>query len=53
MEKIGDISEDPYDGRANDVPMSALYRTIEIDLRDLLEEENLPETVEPKDNILY
>ena len=53
MEMIGDISEDPFDGRVNDVPMTALCRTIEIDLRDLLEEENLPETVEPKDNILY
>ncbi len=53
MEKIGSNSEDPFEGRVNDVPMTALCRTIEIDLRDMLDEENLPEKVQPKDNILY
>ncbi|GAA4275135.1 bestrophin family ion channel [Aquimarina gracilis] len=53
MEKIGSNSEDPFEGRVNDVPMTALCRTIEIDLRDMLDEENLPEKVQAKDNILY
>lgn len=53
MEKVGSNSEDPFEGRVNDVPMTALCRTIEIDLRDMLDEENLPEKVQPKDNILY
>ncbi len=53
MEKIGSNSEDPFEGRINDVPMTALCRTIEIDLRDMLDEDNLPSKVEPKDNILY
>ena len=53
MEKVGDNSEDPFEGRINDVPMTALCRTIEIDLRDMLDEEELPEPVQPKDNILY
>ena len=53
MEIVGDNSEDPFEGRINDVPMTALCRTIEIDLRDMLDEENLPKPVEPKDNILY
>ena len=53
MEKVGDNSEDPFEGRINDVPMTALCRTIEIDLRDMLDEEELPESVQPKDNILY
>ncbi|MEL6917722.1 MAG: bestrophin family ion channel [Bacteroidota bacterium] len=53
MEIIGDNSEDPFEGRINDVPMTALCRTIEIDLRDMLDEENLPNAIEPKDNILY
>ncbi len=53
MEKVGSNSEDPFEGRVNDVPMTALCRTIEIDLRDMLDEENLPEKVAPKDNILY
>ena len=53
MESVGDNSEDPFEGRLNDVPMTALCRTIEIDLRDMLDEEELPEPVAPKDNILY
>ncbi|WP_036380561.1 bestrophin family protein [Muricauda sp. MAR_2010_75] len=53
MEKIGSNSEDPFEGRINDVPMTALCRTIEIDLRDMLDETNLPEKVQPQHNILY
>lgn len=53
MEIIGDNSEDPFEGRINDVPMTALCKTIEIDLRDMLNEKELPEPVQPKDNILY
>ncbi len=53
MEKIGSNSEDPFEGRINDVPMTALCRTIEIDLRDMLNEDNLPDKVQAKDNILY
>ncbi len=53
MEIVGDNSEDPFEGRINDVPMTALCRTIEIDLRDMLDEADLPEGVQPKDNILY
>ncbi|WP_350293233.1 bestrophin family ion channel [uncultured Croceitalea sp.] len=53
MEKIGSNSEDPFEGRINDVPMTALCRTIEIDLRDMLDEQNLPEKTKPIHNILY
>ncbi|WP_299216853.1 bestrophin family ion channel [uncultured Dokdonia sp.] len=53
MDSIGDNSEDPFEGRLNDVPMTALCKTIEIDLRDMLDEDNLPEPEQPKDNILY
>lgn len=53
MEKVGSNSEDPFEGRINDVPMTALCRTIEIDLRDMLDEQNLPEKIKPQHNILY
>ncbi len=52
-EIIGDNSEDPFEGRVNDVPMTALTRTIEIDLRDMLDEEKLPPKLAAKDNVLY
>ena len=50
---IGSNSEDPFEHRFNDVPMTALCQEIEIDLRDMLDEPNLPEEVKPKENILY
>ena len=52
-EVVGGNSEDPFENKPNDVPMTALTRTIEIDLRDMLDESELPERVQPKDNILY
>ncbi|MFC4254641.1 hypothetical protein GRI97_04340 [Altererythrobacter xixiisoli] len=52
-EKIGDSSEDPFEGRPHDVSMSALCRSIEIDLRDMLDEGNLPDKLQPRDHILY
>lgn len=52
MEKIGDSSEDPFEGFINDVPMTALCRTIEIDLREMLDEEDIPEAVTAVNNIL-
>jgi putative membrane protein len=52
MEKVGEATENPFEGGANDIPMAALSRTIEIDLRDMLDESNLPEPISPKNNIL-
>lgn len=43
----GDFSENPFEGLYNDVPSTALGRTIEIGLRDRLGEEDIPETIKP------
>jgi putative membrane protein len=53
MEIVGDNSEDPFEGFINDVPMTALCRTIEIDLRQMLGEEDLPDAIQAIDDILY
>ena len=53
IDKVAKNSEDPFEGRFNDVPMTAICRTIEIDLRDMLDEKPLPEKVLPVKNILY
>ncbi len=50
--KIVDWSENPFDGLGNDVPVDALSRTIEIDLREMLGETDLPPAHAPKNNIL-
>ena len=52
MESIGDYSENPFQGMANDIPMFALSRTVEIDLREMLGETDLPEAIAPRNGIL-
>jgi len=52
MEKVGEATENPFEGGANDIPMAALSRTIEIDLRDMLDESKLPDPITPVNNIL-
>ena len=52
MEIVGDNSEDSFEEFINDVPMTALCRTIEIDLREMLGETRLPEKVRPVNDIL-
>jgi putative membrane protein len=52
MEIVGDNSEDPFENFVNDVPMTALCRTIEIDLREMLGETDLPPKVTPVNDIL-
>lgn len=48
MEMIGDYSENPFEGLWNDVPINTIAKGIEIDLRDMLDEDNLPEPIQPK-----
>ena len=53
MEIVGDNSEDPFENFINDVPMTALCRTIEIDLREMLGETDLPPKIKPENDILF
>jgi putative membrane protein len=39
MERIGKVGENPFEGTANDVPISTIARGIEIDLREMLDED--------------
>lgn len=52
MEVVADYTENPFQGMANDIPMLSLCRTIEIDLREMLGEDDLPEPIKAKNNIL-
>ena len=52
MEMVGDYSENPFQGMANDIPMLSLCRVIEIDLREMLGETDLPPAVQAKDGVL-
>lgn len=47
MEMIGEYSENPFEGLYNDVPISSMARSIEIDIRQMLDETGLPKPLEP------
>ena len=47
MELVGDYSENPFEGLYNDVPISSMARDIEIDIRQMLDETELPKPLEP------
>lgn len=42
MDRVGEYSENPFEGLANDVPISSMARGIEIDIRQMLDETDLP-----------
>lgn len=52
MEIVGDYAENPFEGLAFDIPMTSLCRTIEIDMREMLGETELPDPIQPVDNVL-
>jgi len=52
VEQLGSSLRNPFENLDNDTPMTALRRTIEIDLRQQLGETNLPPPIEPVDGVL-
>ena len=52
MERIGEVSENPFEGGPNDIPITSMSRGIEIDIRQMLDEEGLPAPVEAVNTIL-
>lgn len=52
MEKIGESTENPFEGSANDVPITAMSRAIEIDLLQLLGDTTVPPPIAAEHQIL-
>jgi putative membrane protein len=50
--QLGEDLNDPFENRPNDTPMTALCRTIEIDLLQMLGETDLPDPIEPVGGVL-
>jgi putative membrane protein len=48
LDKTGAVAQDPLDARSSGTPMSAICRVIEIDLRQMLGEQDLPPAPVPK-----
>lgn len=52
MEKIGENSENPFEGGPNDVPITDLSRGIEIDIRQLIDDTDIPDPYDWKNDIV-
>jgi len=52
LEQIGESTENPFEGNANDIPITQISRNIEIDLREMLGETELPPALQPENNII-
>ena len=52
LDQVGESTENPFEGSPNDVPISQISRTIEIDLREMLGETDLPPALQPQNNII-
>lgn len=52
LEQIGESTENPFEGSANDIPITQISRNIEIDLREMLGETDLPPALQAKNNII-
>ncbi|MEZ4795548.1 MAG: bestrophin family ion channel [Flavobacteriaceae bacterium] len=52
MEKIGDYSENPFEGTYNDVPITSIANTIEIDLKEMINATDIPPKTEPVNGFL-
>lgn len=51
LEQVGESTENPFEGSANDVPISQICRAIEIDLREMMGETELPPPIKPQNDI--
>jgi putative membrane protein len=52
LDQVGESTENPFEGSPNDIPISQMSRAVEIDIREMLAETNLPPLFKPQNNIV-
>lgn len=52
LEQVGASTENPFEGGANDVPIAQIGRMIEVEMREMLGQVDLPPLLRPKNNII-
>jgi ion channel-forming bestrophin family protein len=52
LEQIGEATENPFEGNPNDVPITQMSRNVEIDLREILGDKELPHPYNPVNGIV-
>lgn len=51
MERIGEVTENPFMGGVNDVPITSISRGIEIDILELIDAKEIPEGIPMQNNV--
>src|SRR5262245_18626245 len=52
LDQVGESTENPFEGGANDVPISQISRLVEIELRELLGETDRPPLLRPQNDVI-
>lgn len=52
LDQVGESTENPFEGSANDIPITQMSRALEIDIRQMLGETNLLPVPQPVNNII-
>ncbi len=52
VESISYVMQNPFEGNSNDIPMTSLSRTIEINLLQLIDAQHVPDKILPKDGYI-
>lgn len=52
LEQVGQSTENPFEGSANDVPITQICRKIEVELMQMIGEPNPPPLLEPENDII-
>ncbi|MFT3901459.1 MAG: bestrophin family ion channel [Gordonia sp. (in: high G+C Gram-positive bacteria)] len=52
LETVGEAAVNPFEGSANDVPITQISRSIEIDMREMLDEVGIPKPIVPPKQIV-
>ena len=52
LEQVGESTENPFEGGANDVPIFQMSRLVEVELREMLGEGDLPPLLLPKNDTI-
>jgi len=52
LDHVGDYSENPFEGLGDVIPTLAFCRMIEIDLREILNEDDIPAKIDAVEEVL-
>lgn len=52
LDQVGESTENPFEGGANDVPISQISRLVEVELREMMSETDLPPLLRAQNDII-